>query len=135
VRQATNAFVKTFYRAELEVPLLYVKDFPKAASSLNLDFSSLLGPLFYMWILQLLFPVRQHSNSTCSLLCLSVGEAAESLSRIVQTVQCSQCSTVECFPLPLCEVSMASLVYEKEKNLRMMMRMHGLGDGAYWLIS
>ena len=57
--QATNAFLKTFYGAELEVPLLYVKDFPKAASSLNLDFSSLLGPLFYMWILQLLFPVRQ----------------------------------------------------------------------------
>jgi len=33
------------------------------------------------------------------------------------------------------QVSTASLVYEKEKNLRMMMRMHGLGDGAYWLIS
>jgi hypothetical protein len=26
------------------------------------------------------------------------------------------------------------LVYEKEKGLRMMMRMHGLGDGAYWLV-
>lgn len=33
------------------------------------------------------------------------------------------------------QVFTASLVYEKEKNLRMMMRMHGLGDGAYWLIS
>ncbi len=27
------------------------------------------------------------------------------------------------------------LVYEKEKRLRMMMKMHGLGDGAYWLIT
>jgi hypothetical protein len=26
------------------------------------------------------------------------------------------------------------LVYEKEKGLRMMMRMHSLGDGAYWLV-
>lgn len=28
-----------------------------------------------------------------------------------------------------------SLVYEKEKRLRVMMKMHGLGDGPYWLIS
>lgn len=26
------------------------------------------------------------------------------------------------------------LVYEKEKRLRMMMKMHGLGDTAYWLV-
>jgi ABC-2 family transporter protein len=27
---------------------------------------------------------------------------------------------------------MAMLVYEKEAGLRMMMKMHGLGDAAYW---
>ena len=27
------------------------------------------------------------------------------------------------------------LVYEKEKRLRMMMKMHGLGDGAYWFVT
>ena len=27
------------------------------------------------------------------------------------------------------------LVYEKEKKLRMMMKMHGLGDRAYWLVT
>ena len=27
------------------------------------------------------------------------------------------------------------LVYEKERRLRMMMKMHGLGDGAYWLVT
>ena len=27
------------------------------------------------------------------------------------------------------------LVYEKEKRLRMMMKMHGLGDSAYWLVT
>jgi hypothetical protein len=26
------------------------------------------------------------------------------------------------------------LVYEKENRLRMMMKMHGLGDGAYWIV-
>jgi hypothetical protein len=26
------------------------------------------------------------------------------------------------------------LVYEKEKRLRMMMKMHGLGDAAYWIV-
>lgn len=26
------------------------------------------------------------------------------------------------------------LVYEKERRLRMMMKMHGLGDAAYWLV-
>jgi hypothetical protein len=30
---------------------------------------------------------------------------------------------------------MMQLVYEKEKKLRMMMKMHGLGDRAYWLVT
>ena len=31
--------------------------------------------------------------------------------------------------------SLQVLVYEKEKRLRMMMKMHGLGNGAYWLVT
>ena len=34
-----------------------VRDMPKAESSLQLDFSSLLGPLFFEWLMQLLLPV------------------------------------------------------------------------------
>ena len=30
---------------------------------------------------------------------------------------------------------LTSLVYEKQQNLRIMMKMHGLGDGPYWMIS
>lgn len=30
---------------------------PKAGSKLSFDFSSLLGPLFFTWIIELLFPV------------------------------------------------------------------------------
>ncbi|XP_058741053.1 probable alpha-mannosidase At5g13980 [Vicia villosa] len=32
-------------------------------------------------------------------------------------------------------VVLTSLVYEKQQNLRIMMKMHGLGDGPYWMIS
>ncbi|KAM5570710.1 ABC transporter A family member 7 [Rosa sericea] len=31
-------------------------------------------------------------------------------------------------------VVLASLVYEKQERLRVMMKMHGLGDGPYWMI-
>ncbi len=61
---------------------------PKPEFQLKLDFSSLLGPLFYMWVVQMLLPIF-----------------------------------------------LLQLVYEKEKRLRMMMKMHGLGNGAYWLIT
>jgi hypothetical protein len=61
---------------------------PKPEFKLKLDFSSLLGPLFYMWVVQMLLPIF-----------------------------------------------LLQLVYEKEKRLRMMMKMHGLGDRAYWAIT
>ncbi|CAI5466644.1 unnamed protein product [Closterium sp. Yama58-4] len=85
---AVNAFVKALLSPNATIPLLYLKDFPRPQDSVGLDSATLLGPLFYLWMLQLLYPVFT-----------------------------------------------SSLVYEKEKNLRMMMRMHGLKDGPYWLIS
>ncbi|CAI5527519.1 unnamed protein product [Closterium sp. Naga37s-1] len=88
MNMATNAYLQAVFSAAAELPLLFVKDFPKGSTRLTLDFASIIGPLFFMWILLLLFPV-----------CVGY------------------------------------LVYEKEKNLRMMMKMHGLGDSAYWLIS
>ncbi|KIZ06631.1 hypothetical protein MNEG_1315 [Monoraphidium neglectum] len=68
--------------------LIGVQETPKAASQIRLDFSSLLGPLFFTWVVQMLLPIF-----------------------------------------------LMQLVYEKEKRLRMMMKMHGLGDGAYWLVT
>ncbi|CAI5478818.1 unnamed protein product [Closterium sp. Yama58-4] len=85
---AVNAFVKALLNPNATIPLLYLKDFPRPQDSVGLDSATLLGPLFYLWMLQLLYPAFT-----------------------------------------------SSLVYEKEKNLRMMMRMHGLKDGPYWLIS
>lgn len=39
------------------VDLEGVRDMPKVGSRLQLDFSSLLGPLFFEWLMQLLLPV------------------------------------------------------------------------------
>lgn len=33
------------------------------------------------------------------------------------------------------QVILTSLVYEKQQRLRIIMKMHGLGDGPYWMIS
>ncbi|KAK9805638.1 hypothetical protein WJX72_009637 [[Myrmecia] bisecta] len=87
VNQAVNAFLVYALGTKYKAQLLAIMDFPKLANKLRLDFSSLLGPIFYCWLAQLLLPVM-----------------------------------------------MVSLVYEKEKSLRIMMKMHGLGDGAYWAI-
>ena len=37
--------------------LEYVKDMPKVGTKLKVDMSSLLGALFFTWIVELLFPV------------------------------------------------------------------------------
>ena len=68
--------------------LEFVKEMPKPATKSEIDFSSLLGPLFFMWVIELLFPVI-----------------------------------------------LSSLVYEKQNNQRIMMKMHGLADGPYWMIT
>ncbi|KAG2497357.1 hypothetical protein HYH03_004516 [Edaphochlamys debaryana] len=74
--------------ARLRNRLLGLMSFPKLPTELKLDFSVLLGPLFYTWVVQMLMP---------SLL--------------------------------------QQLVYEKEKRLRSMMKMHGLSDVAYWTVT
>ena len=37
--------------------LEFVKEMPKPTTKSEIDFSSLLGPLFFMWVIELLFPV------------------------------------------------------------------------------
>jgi ABC-type multidrug transport system ATPase subunit len=64
-----------------------IMEMPKPSTSLTLDIASLVGTLFYCWLLQLLLPVM-----------------------------------------------LSTLVSEKEGRLRTMMKMHGLGDAAYWAI-
>jgi hypothetical protein len=45
---AANAYLKHIKGDTYSAPLIGVKDMPKGASRLSLDFSSLLGPLFMM---------------------------------------------------------------------------------------
>jgi len=85
----TSAFLKQVMGANnISAAIVAVKEMPKLQTSLNLDFASILGPLFFMLVLQLLFPVM-----------------------------------------------LQQLVYEKAMRLRIMMKMHGLSDGVYWLVT
>lgn len=88
VNLASNAYLAFLRGPATKMLLEFVKEMPKPETKLRLDFSSLLGPLFFTWIIVMLFPVI-----------------------------------------------LIQLVYEKQYRLRIMMKMHGLGDGPYWLIS
>ncbi|KAI3847033.1 hypothetical protein MKW92_041540 [Papaver armeniacum] len=85
---ASNAYLQHLKGSGVKILLDFVKEMPKQGSVLKLDFSTLLGALFFSWVVLQLFPVI-----------------------------------------------LTSLVYEKQRNLRIMMKMHGLGDGPYWVIS
>lgn len=63
--QVAQAFVKMVSGSQASMPLLFLKDVPKQSTKLRLDFSSLLGPVFYVWIINLLFPVRKSSSRIC----------------------------------------------------------------------
>ncbi|XP_062190893.1 ABC transporter A family member 7-like isoform X2 [Phragmites australis] len=88
VNTASNAYIKFLRGSGVEMLLEYVKDMPKVGTKQKFDLSSLLGALFFTWIIELLFPVI-----------------------------------------------LSYLVYEKQQKLKIMMKMHGLKDGPYWLIS
>ncbi|XP_073389468.1 ABC transporter A family member 7 isoform X4 [Physcomitrium patens] len=88
LNMASQAFLRFLMGPAAQIPLLFVKEMPKPSMQLRLDFSSLLGPHFYMWVLGFLYPVV-----------------------------------------------LTALVYEKQYHLRMMMKMHGLGDLSYWTIT
>lgn len=87
VNLAANAWLKQAAGPGASATLMGIKDMPKLANKLSLDFSSLLGPLFMMWFMQLLLPVN-----------------------------------------------VFMLVHEKEAGLRLMMKMQGLNDAAYYLV-
>ncbi|XP_050379018.1 ABC transporter A family member 7-like isoform X3 [Argentina anserina] len=88
VNLVSNAYLQFLLGYGTNILLEFIKEMPKPETSLRLDFSSLIGTLFYTWVILQLFPVV-----------------------------------------------LTSLVYEKEQKLRIMMKMHGLGDGPYWMIS
>ncbi|KAL3640607.1 Phospholipid-transporting ATPase abca7 [Castilleja foliolosa] len=88
VNLASNAFLEFLLGPTTQMLFEFVKEMPKPETRVRLDFSSLLGPLFFTWVIVQLFPVV-----------------------------------------------LIALVYEKQQRLRIMMKMHGLGDGPYWMIT
>ncbi|KAJ8536453.1 hypothetical protein K7X08_034854 [Anisodus acutangulus] len=88
VNLASNAYIQLLLGPSARMLFEFVKEMPKPETELTLDFASLLGPLFFTWVVSQLFPVI-----------------------------------------------LIAQVYEKQQKLRIMMKMHGLGDGPYWMIS
>ncbi|KAK1298427.1 ABC transporter A family member 7 [Acorus calamus] len=88
LNMVSNAYLQFLKGTNVKMQLEYVKEMPQPGKKLSLDFASLLGALFYTFVIGLLFPVI-----------------------------------------------LTYLVYEKEEKLKIMMKMHGLGDGPYWIIS
>ncbi|KAJ6888539.1 ABC transporter A family member 7-like [Populus alba x Populus x berolinensis] len=88
VNLVSNAYLQSFRGSGAKMILDFVKEMPKTSTKLKLDIASLLGTLFFTWVVIQLFPVV-----------------------------------------------LTALVYEKQQKLRIMMKMHGLGDGPYWMIS
>eukprot|EP00890_Picochlorum_soloecismus_P002012 jgi/Picsp_1/2811/NSC_01037-R1_atp-binding cassette subfamily member group ath protein 4 len=60
VNLAVEAHIRTFY-GDVSVSLAGVKDFPRSKSKLSLDFSSLFGPLFSMWLMQIILPLQVYA--------------------------------------------------------------------------
>ncbi|CAL0319926.1 unnamed protein product [Lupinus luteus] len=88
INMVSNAYIQFLLGPGNEMLFEFVKEMPKLETPNKFDLASLLGPLFFTWVILQLFPV-----------------------------------------------ALISLVYEKQQKLRTMMKMHGLGDGPYWLIS
>ncbi|GFZ07754.1 ABC2 homolog 6 [Actinidia rufa] len=88
VNLASNAYLQFLLGPATKMLFEFVKEMPKPETEVKLDLASLLGPLFFTWVILQLFPVI-----------------------------------------------LTSLVYEKQQKLRIMMKMHGLGDGPYWMIT
>ncbi|GLT74737.1 hypothetical protein SLA2020_465170 [Shorea laevis] len=88
VNLVSNAYLQFLLGSGTKMLFEFVKEMPKPETKLRLDLSSVLGTLFFTWVILQLFPVV-----------------------------------------------LTSLVYEKQQKLRVMMKMHGLGDGPYWMIS
>ncbi|KAE9601964.1 putative molybdate-transporting ATPase [Lupinus albus] len=88
VNLISNAYLESVMGPGVKVLLDFIKEMPKSEMSFRIEIGSLIGGLFFTWVILQLFPVV-----------------------------------------------LTSLVYEKQQKLRIMMKMHGLDDEPYWMIS
>ncbi|KAK8930484.1 ABC transporter A family member 7 [Platanthera zijinensis] len=57
VNMVSNAYLNFLKGNGTRMQLEFVKEMPKPETTVSIDFSSILGALFFTWVLQLLFPV------------------------------------------------------------------------------
>ncbi|KEH31922.1 ABC transporter A family protein [Medicago truncatula] len=88
VNMISNAYLQFLLGPSTKILFEFVKEMPKSETPIRIEIATLLGSLFFTWVVLQLFPVV-----------------------------------------------LTSLVYEKQQKLRIMMKMHGLGDGPYWMIT
>lgn len=55
--QVSSAYLQFLLGPSTNMLFDFVKEMPKPETQLRLDFSSLLGPLFFTWVILQLFPV------------------------------------------------------------------------------
>jgi hypothetical protein len=55
--QVSNAYLQLVQGSGVKMFLDFTKEMPKQASRVTVDFSALVGPLFFEWVVVLLFPV------------------------------------------------------------------------------
>lgn len=55
--QISNAYLKFLKGLGTKILFEFVKEVPKQETKINQDIASLLGPLFFTWVVLLLFPV------------------------------------------------------------------------------
>lgn len=57
--QVSNAFLQFLLGPGTKMQFEFLKEMPKPGTQLRLDFSSILGPLFFTWVILQLFPVSK----------------------------------------------------------------------------
>jgi hypothetical protein len=55
--QVSNAYLQLIQGSGVKMLLDFTKEMPKQATRLTFDFSAVAGPLFFEWVVVLLFPV------------------------------------------------------------------------------
>lgn len=55
--QVSNAYLQLVQGSGFKMLLDFTKEMPKQATRLTFDFSAVVGPLFFEWVVVLLFPV------------------------------------------------------------------------------
>jgi hypothetical protein len=55
--QVSNAYLQLVQGSGVKMLLDFTKEMPKQATHVTINFSAVLGPLFFQWVVVLLFPV------------------------------------------------------------------------------